>query len=222
MKPLKIGLTGAMGAGKSAASKLFVEFGAVVLFADTLSHHIMQTDDSVKHKIKETFGDIVYLKNDILDKSALSKIVFSDYEKLKILEGIIHPKVTEFLGIFCANPNSFRNLLPANIALFPDDCGQEPFAVLVEIPLLYEKSLDKHFDICITVYCSQALRIKRLQSRSMSAEQIASRDAHQFSAQKKAALSDLVLFNETSLDFLREQIGVFVKTNARRTRKLRD
>ena len=83
------------------------------------------------------------------------------------------------------------------------DCGIP--IVAVEVPLLYEKSLEKKFDVCICVYCSNELRIKRLENRGMALEQIASRDAFQIPSEIKAAKADIVLFNETDFEFLQKQ-----------------
>lgn len=76
---------------------------------------------------------------------------------------------------------------------------------MVEVPLLFEKKLEKKFDFCITVFCSEPLRKFRLSNRGMSDEQIARRDAFQMPPEQKSKLADIVLFNESDTAFLKRQ-----------------
>ena len=80
--------------------------------------------------------------------------------------------------------------------------------IAVEVPLLYEKNLEKKFDVCICVYCSDKLRVKRLENRGMALEQIVSRDAFQLPSETKALKADIVLFNETDFAFLQKQAAL--------------
>ena len=82
---------------------------------------------------------------------------------------------------------------------------------VVEVPLLFEKKLEGNFDLCIMVYCSDFLRFRRLRiDRGMSDAEIFARDALQMPQKTKAELADVVLFNESGLDFLNRQISLFI------------
>ncbi len=180
---MKIALTGAMGCGKSAALDAFRLAGAKVLDADKLAHTALETNPTVIEKIKQLFGDNIYEANGKPNRVNIAKQVFSDSQKLEKLEKIIHPTIKKIW--------EDKNLSEDNI--------------VVEVPLLFEKKLEKDFDICVSVLCSEALRLKRLLQRGMNPEEISKRDAFQLSAQEKAKLADIVLFNEGNLDFLNRQ-----------------
>lgn len=182
---MKIALTGAMGCGKSATRNAFELAGAKVLDTDKLAHQVLENNQSVIKAVKALLGDDVYLDNGKPDRTKIATIVFSDSKKLQALEEIIHPAIEKIWD----NEDSENNI------------------VVVEVPLLYEKKLEKHFDICVSVLCSEALRIKRLIQRGMNLSEISKRDAFQFSATEKAKLADIVLFNEGNLDFLNKQVA---------------
>ena len=90
-----IGLTGGIGSGKSTIAKIFANLGVPVFDADSTAKHIMNTSSVIKEKLIAAFGDEVYIKSEIkqhsvtpielLNRSYLSKIVFSDPFKLATL-----------------------------------------------------------------------------------------------------------------------------------------
>ena len=51
---LKIGLTGGIGSGKSTIAKIFETLGIPVFYADAAARHVMNQDEELKQKIKET------------------------------------------------------------------------------------------------------------------------------------------------------------------------
>ena len=182
---MKIALTGAMGCGKSATRNAFELAGAKVLDADKLAHNVLETDKDVIEKVKALLGNDAYFSDGKPDRAKIASQVFSDSKKLHTLEEIIHPAIKKIW-----------------------DCQDSTNdVVVVEVPLLFEKKLENDFDICVSVYCSQALRIKRLIQRGMTPSEISKRDAFQFSATEKAKLADIVLFNEGNLEFLNKQVA---------------
>ncbi len=177
-----IALTGSMGNGKSAATSVFAELGVKTLDADKLSHFVLNEDSVVKNEVKKLLGN-VYSPDGSADRKAIAKQVFADKNKLELLEKIIHPAI-EKIWLEEAKKHSL---------------------LIVEVPLLYEKRLEHKFDLCISVYCSDELRCKRLVQRGMSIEEISARDAFQMPSKQKASLADIVLFNESSINFLKMQ-----------------
>lgn len=120
------------------------------------------------------------------NRAEIAKAVFSDAAKLAKIERAIHPAIER----------EWR----AAAEKLPD--GK---IAVVEVPLLFEKKLEKKFDFCITVFCSEPLRKFRLSNRGMSDEQIARRDAFQMPPEQKSKLADIVLFNESDTAFLKRQ-----------------
>ena len=195
---INIGLTGAMGAGKSAAMRVFEELGAWVFDADKLAHKVLEGDENAKAKTRELLGDETFDAEGRPIRPEIAKKVFSDKTLLKGLEQILHPAVREM----------WKNA-PADGCPKPPENGEIDFGrgavKVVEIPLLFEKKLENDFEICVTVHCSSKLRMERLINRGMSPQQIAARDALQLPPLLKAKLADVVLFNESDLGFLKKQ-----------------
>ncbi len=181
MKTYCIALTGGMGSGKSTAAQVFQELDVRVVDADKLAHIALDTDESVKSAVREIFGDVY--QNGKADRKTIAKMAFANSAKLEKLEQILHP-VVEKMWQSEAKTNEI---------------------VVVEVPLLFEKRLENKFDLCLSVYCSEQLRQWRLKVRGMSPTEITARDSFQMPPQKKAELADIVLFNESSFEFLKEQ-----------------
>ncbi len=183
-----VALTGPMGGGKSAAGRAFARFGARVIDADALSREILFGDADAKARIREIAGGECFGPSGVPVPRKIAAAVFSSPEKLAACEAVLHPKIEA----------AWR----ARVA--------ERGVTVVEIPLLFEKSLEKGFDICATLFCSEPIRISRLAGRGFSPAQIAARDSFQMPQAEKAARADAVFFNDGSVEFLEEQIRIFL------------
>jgi dephospho-CoA kinase len=91
--PLKVGITGGIGAGKSIVCKVFGVLGIPVYDADRRAKQLMQKSPSVIDQIKERFGQASYDNHGILNRSFLASEVFNDKKKLEVLNAIVHPAV---------------------------------------------------------------------------------------------------------------------------------
>src|ERR687888_713250 len=90
MSPLKVAVTGGIGAGKSEAVRSFARRGVTVLSADDVVHRLLQENEEVRAALRERFGD------QVLDRrEALAEIVFQNRGQLAWLEGLLHPRVAE-------------------------------------------------------------------------------------------------------------------------------
>lgn len=181
-----IGLTGAMGCGKSAAAAAFRELGALALEADAIAHQVLDEDPEVRSAVKSLFGESSYHPNGKANREAIARTAFAagSDEKLKRLEDILHPAIR----------HAWKKIPESNAKV-----------LIVEVPLLFEKKLENDFDLCVSVLCSEGLRMSRLAQRGMTPAQIAARDALQIPSLKKAELCDVVLFNEGDKSFLKKQ-----------------
>ena len=93
MHRLIVGLTGNIATGKSTVLQYLRAKGAYVIDADKLTHQAMQPDGPAYAAIAETFGPSVVNGDGAIDRTALGRIVFSDADKLRQLEAIVHPAV---------------------------------------------------------------------------------------------------------------------------------
>lgn len=90
-----LGVVGAAGSGKTLLSKIFSEFGATVINADKIGWEILK-DSKIKEVLQKEFGYFIFSGSNI-DRKILGNIVFSDNDKLKLLNSIVHPELIKRL-----------------------------------------------------------------------------------------------------------------------------
>src|SRR5215831_1852923 len=88
--PLRIGLTGGMGSGKSTVAKIFEVLAIPVYYADDEAKRLMNEDPQLKEQIQLHFGREAYV-NGILDRKYIAGIVFNNRKQLELLNSLVHP-----------------------------------------------------------------------------------------------------------------------------------
>ncbi|HEX8510410.1 MAG TPA: dephospho-CoA kinase, partial [Propionibacteriaceae bacterium] len=184
---LAVGLTGGIGAGKSAVSRLLVRHGAALIDADALAREVVEPGTPGLAAVVHRFGEGV-LDHGALDRAALGRVVFSDPAARRDLEHIIHPAVRS---------------RAAQI-----EASAPPDAVVVHvIPLLVETHQQDDFDVVVVVDVDPALQLDRLQRRNaLSAAEAATRLSAQATRQQRLAVADRVIDNSGSLESLQHQV----------------
>ena len=92
-----IGVTGTIGSGKSFVTKLFRKKGLPTVDADKIYHSLTNKRTELTNALEKEFGSSIINEDGSLNRSALSKIVFSDPEKLKRLNELTHSSVIEMI-----------------------------------------------------------------------------------------------------------------------------
>lgn len=92
-RPLVIGLTGPIAAGKSQVGAFLAELGAEVIDADIIYRELIAPPSPLLDRIVERFGPGILDASMALDRAALGKIVFNDPAELAALEAMTHPAV---------------------------------------------------------------------------------------------------------------------------------
>jgi dephospho-CoA kinase len=185
---LMVGLTGGIGAGKSAAARRLAELGALVIDADQLAREVVRPGTEGLAEVVAEFGPGVLAPDGSMDRPAVGRLVFGDDAQRRRLEAIIHPRVRARTAELIA-------------AAAPD-------AVVVnDVPLLVEAGLAPGFEIVIVVLAGEETRVRRLvDDRGLSAEEAHSRIAAQATDEQRRAVADVLLSNDGSLDDLRAQV----------------
>ncbi|WOI40185.1 dephospho-CoA kinase [Bacillus altitudinis] len=187
---LVIGLTGGIASGKSTVSQMIKEKGIRVVDADIIAKEAVSKGSAALHQIVQTFGEEVLLPNGELNRQQLGAIIFSDEEKRKKLNAIVHPEVRKKM-------------------LEQRDEGvsnNETFVVL-DIPLLFESKLEGLVDRIIVVYTTPELQLSRLMNRNdLSEEEALNRIHSQQSLEEKCQKADRVIENTKDLAFMRKQL----------------
>lgn len=199
---LKVGLTGGIGSGKSEVSRRLAARGAVVIDADKIAREVVEPGTPGLAEIVEAFGEEVLRPDGTLDRERLGAIVFADAEKLKVLNGIVHPKVSE---------RSERLQREA-----PEDA-----VVVYDVPLLAENNLAPLYDVVIVVDTPDEVRLERLRRfRGMAEADARARIAAQASREDRLKIADIVIGNEGTLEELDAQVEkVWQDLRARVSRK---
>ena len=150
-----IGITGGVGAGKSTVlDYLREQFHAYVIQADQVGHQVMEPGEICYSQVIALFGEHILKKDKTIDRKAVSDVVFGNEEKLKKLNGIIHPAV--------------RQSVLEEIQLQKE---KKTAIVVVEAALLLEEHYEKFCDKVWYVHTDREIRISRLmENRGYSRE----------------------------------------------------
>lgn len=89
------GITGPTGAGKSTVSEYFRELGVRVADADKAARAVTEKGERCLIELADAFGHEILLEDGTLDRRRLGDMVFSDENKLSLLNGITHKYIKE-------------------------------------------------------------------------------------------------------------------------------
>jgi dephospho-CoA kinase len=133
MRPLRVAVTGGIGAGKSEALAAFGRQGAATLSADAVVHDLIANDQEVRAALEQRFGTT--------DRSDIADAVFGDSDGLVWLEQLLHPLVRR-------RTDAWLEQVEVPVAA-------------VEIPLLYETGGESRFDKVVVVTAPPGVRRSR-------------------------------------------------------------
>lgn len=189
---MKIGLTGNIGTGKSTVVSILKELGYSIVDADIIARNVI-TQEKIINEILYKIDDGILVENNenkkVIDRKKLSKIVFSDKNKLELLNSIIHPEIL----------NEMRKEM--------NEYNEKYGVVIVDVPLLFEINIQDEFDKIVLVYCSKELQLQRILKRDNRDKQESENIINsQMDINKKVLLSDYVIYNEGTLENLRENV----------------
>jgi dephospho-CoA kinase len=185
---LRVGLTGGIGAGKSAVAQRVAALGAVVIDADKLAREVVAAGTDGLAAVVEAFGPEVIGADGELDRPALGARVFADPAARVRLEKIVHPRV--------------RARTAALTSASPSDA-----IVVNDVPLLVETGLVPSYHLVIVVDAPVATRVERLvRTRGMTEEDAAARISAQAGDEARRAAGDVVISNDGTLEELHERV----------------
>jgi dephospho-CoA kinase len=199
-----IGLTGGIGAGKSAVARRLAELGAVVIDADAIAREVVAAGTDGLAEVVAVFGTGVLTPDGELDRAAVAQLVFGDTEKLRQLEAVIHPRV--------------RARSTELVAAAPPDA-----VVVHDIPLLAESGAVGGFDLVLVVQADEAVRLDRLvRLRGMSEDAARARFAAQATDEQRRAIADAMIENNGTVEALRAAVDALWENRIAHERAARE
>ncbi len=159
-----IGLTGQTGAGKSTVAKILEKYGCYHIDADSVAHDVIDSDEKVKEKLSERFGNDVICEDGKVDRKILASRAFADSESTHALNAITHPAVNSKIQSILLKQSQFGTK-----------------AVIIDAIALFESGEDKLCDCTAAVTAPEEIRLQRIIERDGIS---ASRAKERINAQK--------------------------------------
>jgi dephospho-CoA kinase len=173
-------------------ARLLEAHGFRRLDSDQIVRERLLTAPDVIAALRAHFGPEI-LRGGVVDRPALAARVFPVPAEREWLEGLLHPRVT------AAWAEAFAG-------------GGGDARWVVEVPLLFEKGLEKWFDFTVCVALSREVQLMRVVKRGLSPEMAAQRIRAQWPQGRKIELADFVLWNDGAPEFLEAQVGRLVRS----------
>ena len=192
-----IGVTGGVGCGKSQILKYLAEnYRCQIVLADDVGFEVERQGEDCYKRIVETFGSEILGADGELDRQKLAAVVFSDVNKTKQINEIIHPAVISRI-------HEKEEKARAE--------GKTDF-FFIEAALLIECGFNSYVDEMWYIYSDTSVRRKRLkEARGYTDEKIDRIMSLQLSEEEFRLNSNFVVDNSGSLDNTYEQISNHMK-----------
>ncbi|MFV9875241.1 MAG: dephospho-CoA kinase [Rickettsiales endosymbiont of Dermacentor nuttalli] len=188
-----IGLTGSIGMGKSFVANQFKYYNIECFSCDVIIDKIIHSNQKARYKIKNKFPESIDHENEI-NKSKLSDIAFTNNKRLFDLEAILYPILNKEMDIFIKKSIFYRRKM-----------------VLIDVPLLFEKSYQHKFDYVVVVSASKYFQKKRALKRKLMTEKKLDKILkYQMSDYKKKEKADFVIHTGAGRSFSMREIKEFL------------
>lgn len=189
-----VGLTGAIGAGKSTVAAVFEKFGIPVLRADDIAKELMRDDADIRRGVIRICGEEAY-SGGMLNRAYVARTIFQSRDALEKMNALIHPRT------IAAQEQRAARYFASGTRV-----------VACEAALIYESGAERRFDYVVVVDAPLDVRVRRAADRdNVNAELILRREEAQIPAIEKVSLADFVIRNEGTLDQL-EHNAQFIAT----------
>jgi dephospho-CoA kinase len=181
-----VGLTGGIGTGKSSALAAFEKLGAAAVSLDQIAREQAKPGREGYKAIVRDFGTCILKKDGNIDRGLLGRVVFSDKKARLGLEKATHPLILR----------EMKKLISRMSGL-----------VVVDVPLLFEKKLQRHFDATILISCRPQKQLRRILDRdNLSSMEARQRIKAQWPLAKKRMLADITIDNDKDIRHLRKNV----------------
>ncbi len=193
---ITIAVTGGIGSGKTIVTNYLISKGFTVVDADRMSREITSAGGKAIPYIREHFGPSFILEDGSLDRAAMRDLVFKDPSWKKVLEEGTTKVVLEDIE-----------------AIKKERAASNDKALFFDIPLLFETGSEDDYDAVWVITADYEIRKNRVMERDGIDPSIIDliMDS-QDEEEKKVRLADQVIYNNGTLDELRESVDRTLKS----------
>jgi dephospho-CoA kinase len=177
--PLRVGLTGGIGSGKSTVCRIFESIGIPVYDADYWAKWLISNDPDLKSALIELLGTSAYLPDGSYNRGFVASKVFTDRKLLDQLNQLVHPAVARH-----------------GLEWHQSQDSRLPYT-LKEAALMIESGSHRELDFLIVVTAPEVLRVERVMQRDgVEAEAVYARIRNQMPESEKVDLADFIIEND--------------------------
>ena len=185
-----IGIIGGIGSGKSAVADVLQTLGGYLISADQLGHDALVQPD-IKKKLVERWGTAILNDQDIPDRKAIGRVVFSNEEELRVLESLVHPYIEK------------RIIDEIALARSQPDVKW----IILDAAIMVERGWHKQCDKILFVEAPRELRLARLkEKRGWDEKELTRRECMQMAVEEKKNFADAVIVNDSDLEKVARQV----------------
>jgi dephospho-CoA kinase len=176
--PLRIGLTGGIGSGKSSVASLLAGHGATIVDTDAIARRLSSAGGAAIEPIAQQFGRDFIGTDGALDRARMRSLAFGEPQARQQLEAILHPLI--------------------GIEVQREAEASRASVIVFDVPLLVESARWRdRVDRVLLVDCREAVQVERVVARSAwTPEAVRAVIAQQASRAQRRAAADAVLFND--------------------------
>jgi len=190
-----IGLTGQIGAGKSAAGRILAGLGALVVDADLIGRQVVDQSPELRKKLVKAFGDEILDRKRGINRGKLAALAFTDLDSRDKLNRIVHPFLLKEL----------RKQVKAG--------RRTHEVVVIDAALLLFWRMDREADLVLVIHASRQSRVKRMRARGITARDTLAREKAQLPYSEFQRRSDRLILNNGTIKDLERKIRCFWQEN---------
>lgn len=182
--PLRLGITGGIGSGKSYVCHLLQEqFHIPVYYCDDEAKRLNVEHPLIRQELTALVGPDVYTQDGLLNKPILAQYLFACPDHAQQINDIVHPRLKEDFELWA-------------------DSSALPI-IATESAILFESGMDSLVDVKIMVTAPNDIRMKRILIRDHTTpEKARQRMSLQLDEEEKARLCDYVICNDGYTDLI--------------------
>jgi dephospho-CoA kinase len=181
-RPFVVGVTGGLGAGKSALCGFLRDEGLPVLDADQIARAVVAPGSPALAELTQAFGPGLITPAGELDRAALAARALADPAGQARLHAILHPPI--------------RAAMAREVTALGERGAR---AVVIEAAVLLEGGGREFYDWIVVVVAPEALKVARAEGRGMLAAEARRRLSLQWPDERKAAAAHRVIVNDGTL-----------------------